>query len=283
MEGPVEKIDEWVGIETALISTWDKSELEFLVPALIELNPNITLLSTGGTHRKIKDEILTPDQVKRHLLAIPAFTGNPEMDKGLVKTLDMRVYAHLLAEEYNDNHTEFCANLAKGVEFKSAQDGSSVDGLTLFNANPGLYTVQVMERAVINGRINAVFVNLYPFQNVVKDIADGKKRKGTEIPLNFEDARGNIDIGGPCMLRASAKNHHRCIPVCNPGRYRPLVALLKANGGKVDEDMRFALAIETFEHTGPYDVAIAKYYREISREERRAPYIIVGAKPEGGK
>jgi phosphoribosylaminoimidazolecarboxamide formyltransferase / IMP cyclohydrolase len=94
-----------------------------------------------------------------------------------------------------------------------------------------------------------VVVNLYPFTAVVsKDSAD------------LEDARGHIDIGGPCMLRGAAKNFLRVGAVCDPDDY-DFVAdeILRAGGLRFAT--RYRLASKAFEHTASYDRAIADYFR----------------------
>ncbi len=96
--------------------------------------------------------------------------------------------------------------------------------------------------------IELVVVNLYPFEQTIA-------REGT----GHEEAVENIDIGGPTMLRAAAKNHAYLAVVVNPERYQSLLEELKKNGVLSDET-RFSLAAETFSHTAGYDAAIATYF-----------------------
>ena len=96
--------------------------------------------------------------------------------------------------------------------------------------------------------IELVVVNLYPFEQTIA-------REGT----GHEDAVENIDIGGPTMLRAAAKNHAYVAVVVNPERYGPLLEELK-NTGSVSAATRFSLAAEAFSHTAGYDTAIAAYF-----------------------
>ena len=79
--------------------------------------------------------------------------------------------------------------------------------------------------------IDMVVVNLYPFQETVS-------KQG----VNLEDARANIDIGGPCMLRASAKNFLRVASVCDPDDYNLIIKELELNKGSITYDFRFKLA-----------------------------------------
>lgn len=96
--------------------------------------------------------------------------------------------------------------------------------------------------------IDLVVVNLYPFENTVAN-AD----------CSLEDAIENIDIGGPTMVRAAAKNHNDVTIVVNAKRYETILAEINAEGG-ISYNTRFNLAIEAYEHTASYDGAIANYF-----------------------
>jgi phosphoribosylaminoimidazolecarboxamide formyltransferase / IMP cyclohydrolase len=93
-----------------------------------------------------------------------------------------------------------------------------------------------------------VCVNLYPFQHVVA-------RRG----VTEQDAVEMIDIGGPAMLRAAAKNFHHVAPVCRAQRYPEVLAELRADG-ELSLDTRRRLASETFAVTGAYEAAIAGWF-----------------------
>jgi phosphoribosylaminoimidazolecarboxamide formyltransferase/IMP cyclohydrolase len=95
--------------------------------------------------------------------------------------------------------------------------------------------------------IDLLVVNLYPFQATVADPA-----------CRLEDAVESIDIGGPAMLRAAAKNHSGVAAVVDPADYAPLLEEIRAAGG-VSDERRFALATKAFAHTAAYDGAIANY------------------------
>ncbi|GAB4347107.1 MAG: bifunctional phosphoribosylaminoimidazolecarboxamide formyltransferase/IMP cyclohydrolase [Candidatus Abyssubacteria bacterium] len=96
--------------------------------------------------------------------------------------------------------------------------------------------------------IDMVVVNLYPFRETIS-------KKG----IRLEDAVEQIDIGGPTMLRAAAKNYKYVTVVVNPTRYPQIMEELRANSGCVSDALRFELACEVFEHTATYDRAIADY------------------------
>ena len=102
------------------------------------------------------------------------------------------------------------------------------------------------------GRIDLVVVNLYPFQQTV-----------AKPDCSLEDAIENIDIGGPTMVRAAAKNHGNeqggVGIVTDPEDYGCIVEELKSNAGKLSHKTRFALAVKAFTHTARYDSAISTY------------------------
>jgi len=97
--------------------------------------------------------------------------------------------------------------------------------------------------------IDMVVVNLYPFVQTVS-------REG----ITLDDALENIDIGGPTMLRASAKNFPSVIVVVDPSDYDVVLEQLKA--GEVSLEERKRLAQKTFQHTASYDTAISQYLRQ---------------------
>ncbi len=218
----VEKIDEAVPVRHALVSVSDKAELETLIPGLVETCPEIRFFSTGGTFRRLKD-ILGPGEADR-LTQVSDYTGQPETQGGLVKTLDFKIYLGLLTETYNESHQE---------------------DLKRTGAAP----------------IDLVVVNLYPFQQTV-----------ATPDVSVEGARGNIDIGGPCMIRAAAKNFIRVAPVVDPADYGELLGALRETGGKTSLALRFRLAQKAFAHTAAYDGAIAGYLAERSFSEVSGNY-----------
>ena len=95
--------------------------------------------------------------------------------------------------------------------------------------------------------IDLVCVNLYPFVATVSK------------PHTLDDAIENIDIGGPAMVRSSAKNHRFVAIVTDPADYPRLAAEMQAGGGALSDATRFDLAKKAFAHTAEYDGAIANY------------------------
>ena len=105
------------------------------------------------------------------------------------------------------------------------------------------------------GNIDLVCVNLYPFVQTV-----------SKPGCTLEDAIENIDIGGPAMVRSSAKNHAFVTIVTDPADYAKVVEEMQANGGAVTDKTRFSLAIKAFEHTAAYDGAIANHFGKLVEE-----------------
>ena len=95
--------------------------------------------------------------------------------------------------------------------------------------------------------IELVAVNLYPFAAVISDPA-----------CTLEQAVESIDIGGPAMLRAAAKNHAQVTVVVEAGDY-PAVSAMLAEHGQVQPEMRLQLAVKAFAHTARYDGLVAEY------------------------
>ncbi|MBM3391561.1 MAG: bifunctional phosphoribosylaminoimidazolecarboxamide formyltransferase/IMP cyclohydrolase [Betaproteobacteria bacterium] len=109
--------------------------------------------------------------------------------------------------------------------------------------------------------IDLVVVNLYPFAQTV-----AKK------DCTLEDAIENIDIGGPTMVRAAAKNHGNEAGgvgiVTDPEDYAPVIEEMKAHGGALSYQMRFALAKKAFTHTARYDGAIANWLTGLDADNK---------------
>jgi phosphoribosylaminoimidazolecarboxamide formyltransferase/IMP cyclohydrolase len=94
--------------------------------------------------------------------------------------------------------------------------------------------------------VDMVVCNLYPFEKVTAQGAD------------LKTALENIDIGGPNMIRAAAKNFENVVVVVNPRRYGQILSEIKKNG-EVSAETRKALAVEAFKETARYDSAISRF------------------------
>jgi phosphoribosylaminoimidazolecarboxamide formyltransferase/IMP cyclohydrolase len=107
--------------------------------------------------------------------------------------------------------------------------------------------------------IDMVVVNLYPFQQTV-----------AKDQCSLEDAIENIDIGGPAMLRSSAKNHKDVVVLCDPADYSRVLGEMQASQGEVSVETRFALAKKVFAHTAQYDGAITNYFSSLGEDRQHA-------------
>lgn len=96
--------------------------------------------------------------------------------------------------------------------------------------------------------IDLVIVNLYPFQQVIN-----------QPESTFEQIIENIDIGGPTLIRAAAKNHQWCTVLVDSQDYQPFIEELKQHDGAISEQTRLHLATKAFAHTAAYDSTIFHY------------------------
>ena len=205
----VEKIDNLVRVRHVLISVSDKSGLDTFIPQLVSINPEVNLFSTGGTFSRV-GEILG-DAAGSRLTQVSDYTGQPETQGGLVKTLDFKIYLGILTETYNQAHQ---------------------GDLKRTGSVP----------------LDMVVVNLYPFKETI-----------SKPEVTVEAARGNIDIGGPCMIRAAAKNFIRVASVVDPSDYEMILSELKEYHGATSLNLRYRLARKAFDHTAVYDRTIADF------------------------
>lgn len=103
--------------------------------------------------------------------------------------------------------------------------------------------------------IDLVIVNLYPFRETIS-------KEG----VSFDEAIENIDVGGPTMIRAAAKNHSDVAVVVDPEDYKIILSELKENDCQISQNTKKRLATKAFTHTALYDLAIANYFSKITNE-----------------
>jgi phosphoribosylaminoimidazolecarboxamide formyltransferase/IMP cyclohydrolase len=223
----VDRADDLLPLRNAIVSVADKSGLGEFVTELRSICPDLNLYSTGGTFTALRSAL--GEDSARMLHSVSDYTGQPEMQGGLVKTLDFRIYLGLLSESFNPNHQK---------------DLERAEAITF----------------------DLVVVNLYPFTKAIG--AAG---------ATLETARGNIDIGGPCMLRAAAKNFLRVAALCDPADFPTVLKEAAASSGRLSLDTRLALAKKAFAHTASYDAAIDTYLREVQPEDLEKTYRVFRA------
>ncbi|NOX19885.1 MAG: hypothetical protein GXO99_01290 [Nitrospirae bacterium] len=103
--------------------------------------------------------------------------------------------------------------------------------------------------------IDMIVVNLYPFEKTI-----------SKPDVTFEEAIENIDIGGPTMIRAAAKNFRHVVVIVDPSDYNTVVAEMKENSLDVSYKTRLRLAQKVFAHTARYDALIAEYLKKSMEE-----------------
>ncbi len=164
----VTETDSRVQIRNVLMSVSDKTGLEEFVPALVKACPGVRIYSTGGTYTKIKE--ILGDAAEGTLVAVSDYTGQPEMQGGLVKTLDFKIYLGLLSETYNDAHQ---ADLKR------------------LSASP----------------IDMVVVNLYPFRETVAKEGVTPEMARTNIDNELADHGGTLGFDTRFKLMKKAFAH----------------------------------------------------------------------------
>lgn len=216
--------------EHVLVSVFDKSGLDALVGGILEVSPDAKFYSTGGTGKKIM-EILGKNSSKNYT-PVEEFTGAPEMEGGLVKTLHPKIHAGLLAERGNPAHEEYLYRT-----------------LANMGGSPGVY-------------FDIFAGNLYPFEAVIS-------KEGT----TSETARVNVDIGGPAMTMASAKNWHSIAVLTSPLQYQGFLHSLGDNNGKISLEQRFNLAKHAMMLIGQYRTAIGAYFSALDYHKDVRPFL----------
>jgi phosphoribosylaminoimidazolecarboxamide formyltransferase/IMP cyclohydrolase len=192
----------------------------------------------------------TPKPIKRALLSVSDKTGIVEFATALheagVELLSTGGTAKLLADKglpvievsNYTGHPEIMDGRVKTLHPK-------IHGGIL--ARRGTDEAVMAENNI--GPIDLVAVNLYPFAATV-----------AKEDCTLEDAIENIDIGGPTMVRAAAKNHKDVTIVVNAADYPRVLSEMQSNEGSLTYSTRFDLAIKAFEHTAEYDGMIANYF-----------------------
>ena len=198
--------------------------------------------------------------IKRALLSVSDKHGIVDFARGLIK-FDVEILstggtAKLLAEHHIPvvevgDYTGFPEMLDGRVKTLHPKIHGGILGQRDSDAH-----VKAMQEANIPP-IDMVVVNLYPFAATIA-------RPGATL----HDAIENIDIGGPTMLRAAAKNYAHVAVVCDPVDYKSVLSEMDMTGGIIAGDTRFQLARKAFSHTAEYDGTISNYLTSIDSRGR---------------
>ena len=193
--------------KTALLSVYDKTGI---VDFARELNARgYRILSSGGTFKTLSESGIT------NLQEVAEYTGTPEMPGGLVKTLNPKIHAGILADRNNIAHMEYLEKI--GAE-----------------------------------TIDIVACNLYPFEEIAKKIPKSKHKDSVH-----PDITSNIDIGGPTMIRAAAKNCQYVYVAASPDDYQHILAGLDNESDP--KELMNNLSAKAFALTSFYDSLISNY------------------------
>ena len=204
---------------------------------------------------------LPPAPVTRALISVFDKTGVLEFARGLhalgVEILSTGGTARMLAEagvpviEVSD-YTGFPEMLDGRVKTLHPK----VHGGLLARRDLPAHMAALEQHGI--GRIDLLAVNLYPFQQTVA-------RPG----VTLDEAIENIDIGGPAMLRAAAKNHAGVTVIVDPADYQPVLQQLQTQKA-VSGPTRFNLAVKAYGHTAQYDGAVANHLSAITEDGSKA-------------
>ena len=193
-------------IKTALISVFDKTNLELILKQL--KRNNVKLISSGGTFKSIKN-------LGYKCLEVSSFTGFNEILDGRVKTLHPKIHAGILNKRNNKKHL-------KDIKKNNFEN------------------------------IDLVICNFYPFE------------KTLEKTKNENEIIENIDIGGPTLVRAAAKNFNDVTIITSPEQYPELINQLKVHKGSTSLKFRKELSKIAFTETAYYDAIISEYFSNSS-------------------
>jgi len=200
--------------------------------------------------------------IKRALISVSDKTGVVEFARALagrgVDILSTGGTAKLLREAGIE-----CRDVSDYTGFPEMMDGRvktlnpKVHGGILARRDNEGDLASMREHGILP--IDLVCVNLYLFRQAVA-------KEGCTV----DDAIENIDIGGPCMVRAAAKNHKFVAIVVDPSDYDMIISAMAADS--LDEGMRRALATKAFAHTAAYDGAIANHFSALNPDGSRRTF-----------
>jgi phosphoribosylaminoimidazolecarboxamide formyltransferase/IMP cyclohydrolase len=202
--------------------------------------------------------------IRRALLSVSDKTGLADLAFGLAELgVEMvstgGTFRHLAALELPVVPVSEVTGSPEILEGRVKTLHPRIHGGILADRTKGDHLREIEEHGI--GRIDLVVVNLYPFRETVSDPA-----------VTLEQAVETIDVGGPAMVRAAAKNFGGVAVVVDPEDYRRVLETLRKGDGVVDMELRRELAIKAFAHTAAYDAAIAEWLGRTSGdgEKRRA-------------
>ena len=196
--------------------------------------------------------------MKKAIISVSNKSGVVEFAKSLTQ-LDYELYSTGGTKRALEEANVTVKSVSELTQFPEIMDGRvktlhpAVHGGILADRNKPEHLEQLSEQHI--DLIDMVVVNLYPFQQTVAN-----------PDVTEDDAIENIDIGGPTMLRAAAKNFKHVTTIVHPSDYNEVIQRIKEH--RLDESYRKSLMIKVFEHTNEYDHAIVSFFKGDSEELR---------------
>ncbi|MGO9961490.1 MAG: bifunctional phosphoribosylaminoimidazolecarboxamide formyltransferase/IMP cyclohydrolase [Solirubrobacteraceae bacterium] len=203
---------------------------------------------------RVSDPPLAGPRIQRALLSVSDKTGIVEFARGLQELGIELISTGGTARELSEAGVP-ARSIADLTGFPEIMDGR------VKTLHPKLYAGLLAVRSNSDHRaaaaehgvefVDLVCVNLYPFERTAG-------RRG----VSDDEVIENIDIGGPTMIRAAAKNHAYAASVVSPESYDAILAELRESDGHLSANTRESLAAEAFSYTARYDTAIARWFQE---------------------
>ena len=211
------------------------------------------------------------EKTKRAIISVSDKTGIIELAKGLTKYGYQIISTGGTAKVLQDAGIDVTL-ISEVTGFPEILEGrvktlhpSVFGGILACRDNP-VHQGQLQEQDILP--IEMVVVNLYPFEQTI-----------SKEEVTLEDAIENIDIGGPSLLRAAAKNYQDVAVIIDPADYQEILGELSTSDGKISLSTKEKLAVKVFRHTSYYDSIISRYLTKkiIPNENSFTDYLVIGA------
>jgi phosphoribosylaminoimidazolecarboxamide formyltransferase / IMP cyclohydrolase len=194
-------------------------------------------------------------KIKRALLSVSDKTGIEELARGLME-LQVTLIAsggtgRLLAKSGIPSvPVSEITGAGEMLDGRVKTLHPRIHGAILADRRKPHHLAQLKSEGIVP--IDLVVCNLYPFAQTVK-------RAQVDGTVSEEEVIEQIDIGGPALLRAAAKNHKSVAVVVNPAKYQQVLDEMRSRAGALSDETRTALAAEAFAHTAAYDIAVSQW------------------------
>ena len=212
------------------------------------------------------------EKTKRAIISVSDKVGIIELVKGLIK-LDYQIISTGGTAKVLQDAGIDVTLISEVTGFPEILEGRvktlhpSVFGGILARRDNPVHQGQLQEQSILP--IEMVVVNLYPFEQTI-----------SKEETTLEEAIENIDIGGPSLLRAAAKNYQDVAVVVDPADYKEILKELLNSEGRLSLSTKEKLAVKVFQHTSYYDSIISRYLTKkmIPNENYFTDYLVLGTK-----